>query len=63
MYGKALNWGGKAGVFAKQRGIQHGWVAADEAEKESGFRYARPRGDLGILSLGQWSVTKRFYSL
>lgn len=32
MYGKALNWGGKAGVFAKQRGIQHGWVAADEAE-------------------------------
>lgn len=36
MYGKALNWGKKAGIFAKQRGIQHGGVATDEAEKEAG---------------------------
>lgn len=63
MYGMTLNWGKKAGIFAKRRGTLHGWVAAAEAEKESGFSYARPREDWGVLSLGRWSVTKRSYSL
>lgn len=67
MYGKALNQKKKAGIFAKLRRIQHGWIVGNETEKEAGSRSCWTSWAMlriwGFFSLGQWSVLKRFYSL